>query len=66
MCIQIICQMDESFSRRAGIRDEYHGFPANGLSVMNADGSDIHVIGFNIGRDAEPVVADDGKIYSHA
>jgi HEAT repeat protein len=47
---------------RSGIRDEYHGYPANGLAVMNADGSDIHVIGFNIGRDAEPVVGDDGKI----
>ncbi|MCU0857483.1 MAG: HEAT repeat domain-containing protein [Pontiellaceae bacterium] len=49
-------------STRSGIRDEYHGYPANGLSVMNADGSDIHLIGFNIGRDAEPVVGDDGKI----
>ncbi len=47
---------------RTGIRDEYHGYPANGLAVMNADGSDIHVIGLNIGRDAEPVVGDDGKI----
>jgi HEAT repeat protein len=47
---------------RSGIRDEYHGYPANGLAVMNADGSDIHVIGFNIGRDAEPVISDDGKI----
>ena len=49
-------------SSRSGIRDEYHGYPANGLAVMNADGTDIHVIGFNIGRDAEPVVGDDGKI----
>jgi hypothetical protein len=47
---------------RSGIRDEYHGYPANGLAVMNADGTDIHLIGFNIGRDAEPVVGDDGKI----
>ncbi len=47
---------------RTGIRDEYHGYPANGLAVMNADGTDIHLIGFNIGRDAEPVVGDDGKI----
>ena len=47
---------------RTGIRDEYHGYPANGLATMNADGSDIHVIGYNIGRDAEPVVGEDGKI----
>lgn len=49
-------------SSRSGIRDEYHGYPANGLSVMNADGTDIHVVGFNIGRDAEPVIGDNGKI----
>jgi len=49
-------------STRTGIRDEYHGYPANGLAVMNADGSDIHLIGFNIGRDAEPVIAENGKV----
>lgn len=49
-------------SSRTGLRDEYHGYPANALAVMNADGSDIHIIGYNLGRDAEPVVGDDGKI----
>lgn len=47
---------------RTGIRDEYHGYPANGLATMNADGSNIQVIGYNIGRDAEPVIGEDGKI----
>lgn len=47
---------------RTAIRDEYHGYPANGLAVMNHDGSDIHVIGINMGRDAEPVIGEDGKI----
>ncbi len=47
---------------RIGMRDEYHGYAATALAVMNYDGSDIHLIGFNLGRDAEPVVADDGKI----
>ena len=46
----------------SGIRDEYHGYPANSLAVMNRDGSDIHIISWNIGRDAEPVIGDDGKI----
>ena len=47
---------------RLGTRDEYHGYAATGLAVMNDDGSDIHLIGFNLGRDSEPVVGDDGKI----
>ena len=47
---------------RLGVRDEYHGYAATGLAVMNDDGSDIHLIGFNLGRDSEPVVGDDGKI----
>lgn len=49
-------------SSRTGMRDEYHGYPSNGLAVMNRDGSDIQVIGFNIGRDADPVIGDDGMI----
>ncbi len=49
-------------SSRLGVRDEYHGYPASGLTVMNADGSDIHTIGFNLGGDREPAVLDDGRI----
>ena len=47
---------------RIGLRDEYHGYPATGLAVMNEDASDIHCISFNLGRDAEPVVLEDGRI----
>lgn len=47
---------------RLGVRDEYHGYPATGLAVMNMDGSDIHIISLNLGRDAEPVVLADGRI----
>jgi HEAT repeat protein len=49
-------------STRLGGRDEYHGYLSTGLTVMNADGSDIHVIGMNCGRDHEPVVNTDGRI----
>jgi len=49
-------------SSRIGLRDEYHGYPATGLTVMNADGSDIHVIGLNLGRDNEPSIMPDGRI----
>ena len=49
-------------SSRTGLRDEYHGYPATGLTVMNRDGSGIHCIGFNLGRDNEPVMMDDGRI----
>ena len=49
-------------SSRIGLRDEYHGYLACGLSVMNADGSDIHCIGFNLGGDREPAVLEDGRI----
>lgn len=49
-------------SSRVGTRDEYHGYPCVGLSVMNADGSDIHVIGFNVGSDRDPAVLNDGRI----
>ena len=49
-------------SSRTGLRDEYHGYPATGLTVMNRDGSDIHCIGFNLGRDNEPAIMPDGRI----
>jgi HEAT repeat protein len=49
-------------SSRLGLRDEYHGYPCLGLTVMNADGSNIHPIGFNFGSDRDPAVLDDGRI----
>ena len=47
---------------RIGTRDEYHGYPCTGLAVMNADGSDVHCVGFNVGRDNEPSILPDGRI----
>ncbi len=49
-------------SSRTGMRDEYHGYPATGLTVMNRDGTGIHCIGFNLGRDNEPAMLPDGSI----
>jgi HEAT repeat protein len=49
-------------SSRLGLRDEYHGYPATGLTVMNGDGSDLHPIGFNLGADRDPAVMHDGRI----
>ena len=49
-------------SSRIGYRDEYHGYPATGLTVMNPDGSNIRCIGFNLGRDNEPTILPDGRI----
>ena len=49
-------------SSRIGMRDEYHGYPATGLTVMNADGSGMHCVGFNLGRDNEPAILPDGRI----
>ena len=49
-------------SSRLGNRDEYHGYLSTGLATMHPDGSDIQIIGFNVGRDAEPSIADDGSI----
>jgi len=47
---------------RVGARDEYHGYLSTALAVMNADGTDIQVIGLNCARDSEPVVNTDGRI----
>jgi HEAT repeat protein len=49
-------------SSRSGIRDEYHGYPCTALYVMNADGTDMHPIATNIGRDNEPALLADGRI----
>jgi HEAT repeat protein len=49
-------------SSRIGIRDEYHGYPCTSLHVMDADGSGIHTIATNIGRDNEPAILNDGRI----
>lgn len=49
-------------SSRTGMRDEYHGYPATGLTVMESDGSNIRCIGFNLGRDNEPALLPDGRI----
>jgi hypothetical protein len=49
-------------SSRSGVRDEYHGYLCTALYVMNADGSDMHPIATNIGRDNEPAVLADGRV----
>jgi len=49
-------------SSRSGIRDEYHGYPCTALYVTNADGTDLHPIATNIGRDNEPAILPDGRI----
>jgi len=49
-------------SSRLGNRDEYHGYLCTGLATMHPDGSDIQIVGFNVGRDAEPAIAADGRI----
>jgi len=49
-------------SSRLGNRDEYHGYLSTGLATMHPEGSDIQIIGFNVGRDSEPSIADDGSI----
>ncbi|NQV32775.1 MAG: HEAT repeat domain-containing protein, partial [Phycisphaeraceae bacterium] len=49
-------------SSRLGMRDEYHGYYATGLTVMNSDGGDVHCIGVNLGRDNEPAFLNDGRI----
>jgi len=47
---------------RIGFRDEYHGYPATGLATMQADGSQLRCIGFNLGRDNEPSIMQDGRV----
>lgn len=47
---------------RLGTRDEYHGYPCTGLAVMQADGSGMQFIGFNLGRDADTVVGPYGNL----
>ena len=32
------------------------------MTLCNADGSDIHCIGFNLGGDREPALLDDGRV----
>ena len=49
-------------SSRGGIRDEYHGYPATALYVMQPDGTGMHPIATNIGRDNEPAILNDGRI----
>ncbi|MFA7003901.1 MAG: HEAT repeat domain-containing protein [Verrucomicrobiia bacterium] len=49
-------------STRTGIRDEYHGYSCTALYVMNPDGSDLHPIATNIGRDNEPALLPDGRL----
>ena len=49
-------------SSRSGIRDEYHGYTCTALHVIRADGSDLHPIATNIGRDNEPAILPDGRI----
>ncbi|MBM3892331.1 MAG: hypothetical protein FJ388_24715, partial [Verrucomicrobia bacterium] len=49
-------------SSRMGIRDEYHGYLCTALHVMNPDGSGMHPIATNIGRDNEPALLPDGRI----
>lgn len=47
---------------RLGTRDEYHGYLCTGLATMIPDGTDLKVVGMNVGRDNEPAVLDDGRI----
>lgn len=50
-------------STRTGMYDEYHGYAATGLTVMDPDGSNINVVGLNFGGDSDPVVFQNGRVY---
>jgi hypothetical protein len=54
---RIVCS-----SSRIAARDEYHGNPCTGLTVLDADGSNVRCIGFNAGRDNDPCILPDGRI----
>ena len=49
-------------SNRPGYRDEYERRPVEVLHIMNADGSDIEQISFNMSDDFDPLVLRDGRI----
>ncbi|MCP4642558.1 MAG: hypothetical protein GY851_19090 [bacterium] len=49
-------------STRVGTFEEYHSPPSRALFVMNADGTDIHIITSTIIFDNEPEVLADGRI----
>lgn len=52
----------ENLSGSVGFRDEYHGQQCSSLAVMGGDGSELHLIAVNPGRDCEPTVMPDGRI----
>ena len=47
---------------RVAVRDEYHGYAGTSLHIMKPDGSQMHPIATNAGRDNEPAVLYDGRI----
>ena len=49
-------------SSRLGTRDEYHAYLCTGLHVLRPDGTDLHPIALNVGRDNEPAILPDGRI----
>ncbi len=49
-------------SNRAGFVDEYNKSSAELMYVMNADGSNIERISFNLSDDFDPVVLRDGRV----
>ncbi len=49
-------------SNRPGYRDEYERRPVEVLHIMDADGSNIEQISFNMSDDFDPIVLRDGRI----
>ncbi len=49
-------------STRPGFMDEYHREPAALLHVMNADGTGVEQISFNLSHDVTPTMLSDGRI----